>query len=111
MAADTTVDLIINQRSSFQVTFFVKEDGAVKDLTGFTTAAKLKTDFQTSDSQAISFTTAANTTTGGVTISMTPTETANLALQRYVYDVSITSATGFKTRIVEGSVRVSGGVS
>ena len=111
MAAETTVDLIINQRSSFQVTFFIKEDGAVKDLTGFTTAAKLKNDFQTLDSQAISFATSANTTTGGVTISLTPEQTANLGLQRYVYDMSITSPTGFKTRMVEGSVRVSGGVS
>ena len=111
MAADSTVDLVINQKASFEVTFFVKDNGAVANLTGYTTSAKLKTDFQTPDSEAVSFTTTANTTTGGVTISLTPTQTSALQTQRYVYDVTITSPTEFKTRIVEGKVTVSGGVA
>ena len=111
MAADSTVDLVINQKASFEVTFFVKDNGAVLDLTGYTTAAKLKTDFQTPDSEAVSFTTTSNTSTGGVTISLTPTQTAALQTQRYFYDVTITSGAGFKTRIVEGKVLVSGGVA
>ncbi len=111
MAADSTVDIVINQKASFEVTFFVKNNGAVANLTGYTTSAKLKTDFNTPDSQAISFTTSANTTTGGVTISLTPTQTANLSIQRYFYDVTITDTNSFKTRIVEGRALVSGGVS
>jgi len=112
MAADNTVDIIINQRASFEVTFTVKVANTALDLTGYTTSAKLKTDFNTPDSQAITFTTAiANAAAGQVTMSLTPTQTANLNIQRYFYDYTITSGAGFKTRIVEGTVKVSGGVS
>lgn len=112
MAADNTIDLIINQKASFQVTFTVKVANTVLDLTGYTTSAKLKSDFNTPDTQAIAFTAAvANATAGQVTISLTPDQTANLSLQRYFYDCTITANTGFKTRIVEGTIRVSGGVS
>ena len=83
MAADNTIDLVINQKASFEVTFTVKEAN----------------------------TAVANAAAGQVTMSLTPTQTANLSLQRYFYDYTITANTGFKTRIVEGTVKVSGGVS
>ncbi len=112
MAANTTVDIIINQKSSFQVTFAVLDNGSALNLTGYTTAAKMKPDFETPDSQAITFTTAvANAAAGTINMSMTPEQTANLQITRYVYDLTITSGAGFKTRVVEGAVRVSGGVS
>lgn len=112
MAADNTIDLVINQKASFEVTFTIKEANTALNLTGYSTSAKLKTDFNTPDSQAITFTTAiANAAAGQVTMSLTPTQTANLGLQRYFYDFTITSGAGFKTRVVEGTVRVSGGVS
>lgn len=112
MAADNTIDIVINQKASFQVTFTVKSGNTVLDLTGYTTAAKLKTDFNTPDNQAIAFSTAiANAAAGQVTMSLTPEQTANLNTQRYFYDFTITANTGFKTRIVEGTVKVSGGVS
>ena len=112
MAADNTIDIVINQKASFEVTFTVNDGAGALNLTGYTTSAKLKTDFNTPDSQAITFTTAvANAVAGQVTMSLTPTQTANLSLQRYFYDYTITANTGFKTRIVEGTVKVSGGVS
>lgn len=112
MAADNTIDLIINQKASFEVTFTIKEANTALNLTGYSTSAKLKTDFNTPDSQAITFTTAiANAAAGQVTMSLTPSQTANLGLQRYFYDFTITSGSGFKTRVVEGTVKVSGGVS
>lgn len=112
MAADNTIDIVINQKASFEVTFNIKEGNTALNLTGYTTAAALKTDFNTPDNQSIAFSTAiANATAGQVTMSLTPTQTANLNLQRYYYDFTITANTGFKTRVVEGTVKVSGGVS
>ena len=112
MAADNIIDIVINQKASFDVTFVINVANSALDLTGYTTSAKLKTDFNTSDSQAISFSTAiANAAAGQVTMSLTPNQTANLSIQRYFYDFTITSGSGFKTRIAEGTVRVSGGVS
>lgn len=112
MAADNTIDIVINQKASFEVLFNIKDGTAALNLSGYTTAAKLKTDFMTPDSQAVSFTTAiVNAAAGQVSMSLTPAQTANLALQRYFYDFSITSPDSFKTRVVEGVVKVSGGVS
>jgi len=112
MAADNTIDIVINQKSSFEVTFTVNLGASPLNLTGYTTSAKLKSDFYTPDAQAISFTTSIyNAAAGQVTMSLTPEQTANLSIQRYFYDLSITSGAGFKTRVAEGVVKVSGGVS
>ena len=112
MAADNIIDIIVNQKASFEVTFSVKDGASALNLTGYTTSAKLKTDFNTPDAQAISFTSAiTNAAAGSIKISLTPEQTANLSLQRYFYDLAITSGSGFKTRVAEGVVKVSGGVS
>ena len=112
MAADNIIDIIINQKASFEATLNVMDGASALNLTGYTTAAKLKSDFNTPDAQAISFTSSiTNAAAGSIKISLAPEQTANLGLQRYFYDVSITSGDGFKTRIAEGVVKVSGGVS
>lgn len=112
MSADNTIDLEINQKASFEVQFTIKQGASALNLSGYTTAAKLKSDFSAPDDQAISFTTAiANAAAGVVSMSLTPAQTANLSIQRYRYDFTITDASGFKTRVVEGSAKVSGGVS
>jgi hypothetical protein len=114
MSAATAVNLIINQKASFRVGFFVKQsNGAVLDLTGFSVAAKYKENFQTTDSQATAFTASiVNAANGEISIALTSTQTAALELGKYVYDVAITNnSDNFKTRIVEGKITVSGGVS
>ena len=113
MAADNTVDITINQKSSFYVLFNITDGGSALDLSNYTTSAKMKTDYNASDAQSISFITAvANAVGGQASMSLTPAQTANLSLTRYFYDFTITNtATGFKTRVVEGAVKVSGGVS
>lgn len=112
MSADATVDLVINQKSSFLVTFTVKNNGTVVDLTDYTIVAKYKQTYQTPDSQSHPITASiSNAVAGQVTISLTAAETAALQPTKYVYDVAIVDDTGFKTRIVEGSIRVSPGVA
>jgi hypothetical protein len=114
MSADTIVNLVVNQKSSFQVGFYVKQsNGAIFNLTGHTVLAKYKENYQTPDTQALAFTAAvANAAAGEISIALSSTETANLQIGKYVYDVAIVnSSTQFKTRVVEGKMTVSGGVS
>lgn len=112
MAASTIVNLTINQKSSFEITVYVKDDGVVQNLTGYTTVAKYKDNYQTPDAQAKSFTTAVtNAVAGEIKMSLTPEQTSALQVQKYVYDLAIISGTGFKTRVMEGVITVSGGVS
>lgn len=112
MSADATVDLIINQKASFQVTFTVKNGSSVVDLTDYTAVAKYKQTYQMPDAQAVSITTEIVNPTGGlVALSMTADETTIMQAGKYVYDMSIIDASGFKTRVVEGNMRVSPGVA
>lgn len=112
MAADSIVDIVVNQKSSFQVTFHIKDGNVPLNLTGYTADAKLKSDFYSPENTAISFTTSiVNAANGSVSIALTPAQTANLEIKRYFYDMTITNSSGFKTRVVEGTVKVSGGVS
>ena len=113
MSAQALIDIIVNQKASFEVTFVVKDNGVLLDLTNYTAAAKFKTDLTASDASAIPFTTAISNTAGGeITISLTPEQTSKLNNPRYVYDVAITNTLdNYKTRIVEGVMKVSGGVT
>lgn len=113
MAADNTVNLIVNQKASFQVSFTVTENGSAKNLTGFSVVAEYKTDYTAPDSSAEAFTTSTNANSGVITISLTHEQTANLQFgQKYYYDVIIINdSTSYRTRVVEGSIKVSPGVS
>lgn len=113
MAAATTIDLVVNQKASFQVYFIVKDStGAVLNLTNYTTAAKFKENYQTTDNLAIAFTSAvSNSSAGEISIALSPAQTTAMQVGKYVYDVSITDNSGYKMRICEGRILVSGGVS
>lgn len=114
MASGTTIDLIVNQRASFQVFFNVKEsNGSILDLTDYSVAAKFKENYQMSDSQATAFIAeVSNTSAGEVSIALTPDQTSQMQVGKYVYDVAITNnLDDYKIRIVEGKITVSGGVT
>lgn len=112
MSADATVDLVINQKSNFEVSFIVKDNGNVIDLSNYTAVAKYKQTYQIPDNQATTIHAAiANAAQGQVTIYLSADETALMQPMKYVYDVAIIDGTGFKTRIVEGNIRVSPGVA
>lgn len=112
MSSDCSVDLIVNQKASFEVIFAVQSNNAPFDLTGYTAAAKFKPVYTDSDDKSISFTSSIpDAANGKVKIVLSPEQTANMSLPRYVYDVAITSGSGFKTRIIQGTIKVSGGVT
>jgi hypothetical protein len=113
MAADNTVNLIINQKANFQVSFTITENGSVKNLANHSVIAEYKTDFSALDTSALSFTCNTQASNGIVTISLDHTQTANLIYgQKYYYDVVlINDSTSFRTRVVEGSIKVSPGVA
>ncbi len=114
MAASTLVDLVINQKASFFVSLSVKnEAGSALNLNGYTVASKYKIDASSSDTSAQPFTSAiTNAAQGEIALSLTAAQTALLVNPRYAYDVVITqTSSGFKTRIVEGKIIVSAGIT
>ena len=57
MAADSTIDLIVNQKASFRATFFLKNNlNEAIDLDGYTVCAKYNTAIDAPESTAEEFT-------------------------------------------------------
>jgi len=89
--ASAVSNLLIYQGADFNIDFTVENDnGTPFNLTGYTVACKIKKHYTSS-----SFTTV----------------TAGMKSGRYVYDVVITSASGIKSRVLEGTVSVLEGVT
>jgi len=95
----------------------VDTQGAKKNLTDHSVAAKMKKNYNSGDSDTTSFTAivASPPTDGIISLSLTNTQTDALKAGRYVYDVEISyvdsSATTIRERILEGRIQVSPSVT
>ena len=99
----------IDQGATFSSTVTVKDStGSALDLTGYTATAKMALGYSSTRTRT-DLTIAFNSdrTTGGVTMSLTATQTAALeAPARYVFDLDITDSSGTVTRVIEGLMTV-----
>ena len=104
-------ELTLEQYATFNTTVNVQDiQGDALNLTNYTTAAQLRKSYYSSN--AVSFNVfVSNISTGEITMIMDSANTANLSPGRYVYDLTITSPTNVKTRVVEGIVNVLPGVT
>lgn len=105
------VNIIIDKGANFDVSFFItNKDGTPLNLSGYTGIVSLKKSYAATTSIPLTLT-FLNRTLGEIVISMTPAQTALLDRRRYVYDILITSPNEYKTRVIEGIVEVTPGVS
>lgn len=80
-------------------------NGQALDLSGYTVASQMRKSFQSSTAYA--FTASVfNAATGKIRLQLTPTQSEAIPAGRWLYDVEITSASGTKTRVVEGIVTI-----
>tara|TARA_E500000178_G_C16423185_1_gene488229 strand:+ start:39 stop:371 length:333 start_codon:yes stop_codon:yes gene_type:complete len=104
-------NLTIDQGTTFTANIdCTAADDAALNLTGYTVAAQLRKTYDSTTSTAFTAI-IANALTGRLQISLTPVQTGALAAGRYVYDVEITDQTGIITRVVEGQVEITPGVT
>lgn len=111
MAAGT-YNLSIEQGATWELSMAVDQPaGTDKDLSGYTFAGKLAKSYY--DDSPVSFsTTDVNLLTGKFKISLSSTTTALLdSAYEYVYDVEMTSASGYITRLIQGRATISAGVT
>ena len=102
-----STNLIIYKHTDFEQTF-VLEDGqtnSAKDLTGFTGTCRMQRTLNLGSltSFTVSFT---NRLLGKVRISLTSTQTANIADGKYFYELNLTDSNGVVERVIEGQVIV-----
>jgi hypothetical protein len=103
-------NIIIDQGTSFATSIDVTdENGNIVNLTGFTGAAQMRKHY-TSTAQT-AFTVSITAATGVVALSMSANTTNGLTSGRYVYDCELTDGSGTVSRLVEGIVTVTPGVT
>ena len=104
-------NLYIDQGTDFNVTVDVTNtDGSVLNLSNYTAVSQIRKTYGSSTVSA-TFATSIASAQGQVTLTLTDTQTAGLAAGRYVYDLNITSSAGQTTRVVEGQVVLTPGVT
>ena len=110
-------ELTIDQGSDVTIELhLVDKNDTAKNLTGHTLTAKLKKNYNSSDSDTTAFTTIISNVTGGIaSISLTNTQTDALKPGRYVYDaeLSFNDSNGdtIIERILEGRIQVTPSVT
>lgn len=104
-------NLTVDQGTTFSVNVDVSdESGNAQNLTGYSVAGQIRKSYDSSGYTA--FTAAiTNAAQGTINISLAPTVTNGLTAGRYVYDVEVTSGGGVVTRVLEGQVEVTPGVT
>ena len=103
-------NLVIDQGSTFTATIDLTDPaGNVFNLTGYTVAAQMRKNY--TSSSAVTFVASHSAGTGKIDLSLSATTTNTLSPGRYLYDVEITSPGGGVTRVVEGIVTVTPGIT
>ena len=109
MAAFT--ELLIEQGATFSTTVNVEDTaGAAINLFGYSASSQMRKSYYATSNTIIT-STITGSANGEITLSMTAANTANLTPGRQVFDLLITSPTGVKTRVVEGVIVISPGVT
>ena len=104
------MNLIINQGSDYRTIIKLADaNNNVFDLTGYTVTAQMRKNY--SANTFYSFTTSHNSINGEVTLLVNNMTTEALEPGRYVYDVEVTSPVNTITRVVEGIVTITPGVT
>ena len=102
-----STNLIIYKHTDFEQTFILEDSqsNSAKDLTGFTGTCKMQRTLNLGGltSFNLAFT---NRTLGKVRISLTSTQTANIADGKYFYELMLTDPNGVVERVIEGIVIV-----
>lgn len=103
-------NLVIDQGSTFSAAIDLTDtDDNAYDLTQYTVAAQMRKNY--TSSSAVTFTADHTGANGKITLTLLPATTATLEPGRYLYDVEITAPNGTITRVVEGIVTVTPGIT
>ena len=97
-----STNLLIYKHTDFEQTFILEDSqsNSAKDLTGFTGTCKMQRTLNLGSltSFTLAFT---NRSLGKVRISLTSTQTANIADGKYFYELMLTDPNGVVERVIE----------
>lgn len=103
-------NLVLDQGTDFSAVIDLTDsDNNVYDLTGHTVASQMRKNY--ASASAITFTASHNSAQGQISLALSSTLTSDIEPGRYMYDVEITTPGGSTTRVVQGIVTVSPGIT
>ncbi len=109
MAAYT--EILVEQGATFSTTVNVEDTaGAAINLFGYSASSQMRKSYYATSNTIITSTITGNAN-GEITLSMSAANTAALAPGRQVFDLIITSPASVVTRVIEGIVVISPGVT
>lgn len=101
----TKANITIDQGTTFSTTLnLTDENGDILDLSGYSANSQIRKWYTSSN--AVTFTTSINVSSGTIELSLNANQTSSLTAGRYVYDVEIKDSSNTISRIVEGIVTV-----
>lgn len=105
------LNLTLEQGVDYDVTFTVRNKNKTPlNLFGYNAESLVRKHYSASSTYPFTIT-FVNRANGIINLSMTDTQTSELAEGRYVYDVVLISPSGLKSRVAMGSLLVSPGVT
>ena len=104
-------NLTVDQGSAFNASIDITDsDDDPMNLTGYSVEGQFRKSYSSINYTAFSAS-VSNPPNGTIRIELTDIQTAALKAGRYVYDVEITSPGGVKTRVLEGQIEITPGVT
>ena len=105
-------NIVIDQGADYSASIDVTDiDGDNINLTGYAAAGQIRKSYSSTTAVNFAVSVASPATSGILNISLTNTQTNAMKAGRYVYDIEITSSGGTKTRVLEGQVEITAGVT
>ena len=102
----TISNIFIDQGSNYSNIITVSgTSGAALDITGYTVASQIRKSYTSSTAYSLNAV-IHNAVAGQVRLTLTASQSEAIPPGRYLYDLEIASASGNKTRIVEGVATV-----
>lgn len=111
MAAYT--ELYMDQGATFNNTLNLTDDvtNATINVSGYTVRSQMRRSYYSANASANITCTITGASNGEITMSLTDGQTANIKAGRYLFDVETVDTGGVVTRILEGIITVTPGVT
>ena len=99
-----STNLVIYKFTDFEQTFALEDSntGSVKNLTGFSVTCKMQRTLNLGSLTEFTISFHNDRTLGKIKISLTDTQTANIADGKYFYELMLTDPSGAVERVIEG---------
>ena len=106
----TKANLKIDQGTDFSTSItLTDDDGTALNLSGYTGAGQIRKYY--TSTTAVNFDVVVTANTGTVTMELSSNTSNSMNSGRYVYDIELTDTSGIVSRIMEGIVTITPGVT